>query len=205
MKQILTFFVFALFAISQMSCGDEEVEGYHGGVYSKNYIACYIDCDSALLKVFDNRIVVVFDGQVINSVHNPQKFDSLASANNDTKFDGLIIGLHESINDSISSISIKCDKDIDEGHLSGSELNDLFTFECKSYYSVLQEQHYDRYESEQMQMKAKDVTASKTRVIANDACSLTIDTSPAQSGTYTFNVSIQLSQKTLRNTVTMKF
>ena len=128
MKQILTFIIFALFAMLQISCNDKGGEGYHGGIYSKNYIACYVDCDSAVLKVFDNRIDIVFDGEIVNSVHNPQKFDSLAKANNDTKYNGLIVGFHDSINDSIFSISIKCDKDIDESHLAGSELNDLFTF-----------------------------------------------------------------------------
>jgi hypothetical protein len=87
--------------------------------------------------------------------------------------------------------------------LAGSELNDLFTFKGETYFTVIQN-HYNKYSADRLQMCAKDVTPAKTRVMCCD-CSLTLDTPLAQSGTYTFDVTIKLSKKTLKNTVTMEF
>ena len=87
--------------------------------------------------------------------------------------------------------------------MAGSELNDLFTFKGKTYYTVIQN-HYNQYDADRLQMSAKDVTPAKTRVMCH-YFSLTLDKLPAKSGTYTFDVSIKLSKKTLKNTVTMEF
>ena len=204
MKQSLISVVIVLYAAILNGCNDkEETIKYHGGIYSNNYIACYLDCDEIILQVVENRINVLFDGKDITAVKTPAKFDSLAKANNDVDYNDLIVSPHISINDSISSISIKCDKDIDGAHLAGSELNGLFTFKGETYYTVIQN-HYDKNEADRLQMSAKDVTPAKTRVMRHE-CSLTLDTPPAKNGTYTFDVSIKLSKKTLKNTVTMEF
>ncbi|MBO7461322.1 MAG: hypothetical protein J6T96_01865 [Bacteroidales bacterium] len=204
MKQSLIAIIIALIAAIQMSCGDkEEHVKYSGAYFSQNLISCYLDCDEIILQVVENRINVLFDGKDITAVKTPAKFDSLAKVNNDVDYNDLIVSQNISINDSISSICIKCDKDIDANHLAGSELNDLFTFKGETYYTVIKN-HYDKYEADSLQMSAKDVTSAKTRVMCH-VCSLTLDTPPAKSGTYTFDVTIKLSKKTLTNTVTMEF
>lgn len=202
--KLTTIFTLLIALLVWASCGDkEEPIKYHGGIYGENLIGLYIDCDSLLFTSVDNRIDIQFDGSWINTVYNPLKFDSLAKANNDTEYNSMRIGFNPSINDSISSISIKCDKDIDGVHLAGSELNDLFTFKGETYYTVIQN-HYNKNEADRLQMSARDVTPAKTRVMSSE-CTLTLDTPPVQSGTYTFDVSIKLSKKTLQNTVTMEF
>lgn len=205
MKQTLIAIIIALIAAIQMDCGDNKeahVE-YSGAYFSKNLIGCYLDCDEVILQVVGNRINVLFDGKDITAVKTPAKFDSLAKANNDDGYNDYVVAPNISINDSISSISIKCDKDIDASHLAGVELNDLFTFKGKTCYTVIQN-HYDKNEADTLHMSAKDVASANTRVMRHE-CSLSLDTQPAKSGSYTFEVSIKLSTKTLKNTVVMEF
>jgi hypothetical protein len=204
MKKTLVFIIIALFAAILNGCGDkDEKTMYSGAFYSQNLIRCYLDCDEIVLEGVENWINVLFDGKDYNAVKTPAKFDSLAKVNNDVDYNNMVVGFNESINDSIFSISIKCDKDIDGAHLAGTELNDLFTFKGKTYYTVIQN-HYNKYDADRLQMSAKDVTPAKTRVMCH-YFSLTLDKLPAKSGTYTFDVSIKLSKKTLKNTVTMEF
>jgi hypothetical protein len=192
-----------ILATMLISCNKEYYAGEDGVTWSKNMIAMYIDCNELDLELEGNRIYATIKGDKISKRFNPVKFDSLANANNDTEYTSTILGSNISINDSIYSVSIKCDKDIDETHLAGDELNDLFTFESSTYFTIIQD-HYTRREADVIKMKAKDITQVETKVMESYFY-LFLDTPPAQSGTYNFEVSIRLSQKTLKNNIAIEF
>ncbi len=66
------------------------------------------------------------------------------------------------------------------------------------------QQNYNSYEAEKIEIPAKEVNFAKTRII-HPECELVLNQLPEKSGTYTFEVTIKLSEKTLKNTVTMEF
>jgi len=201
MEKILKTIILILVAVTQFSCSHKDALE-DGATYSKNMIGTYIDCKELRLETIANKIEVIFEGDIINSSRNSDKFYALAEKYHDTEFNRKRVGFNDSINDSISSISIKCDKDIDEDHPAGSELNNLFTFQGQTAYSVIQD-HYNRYGLDQIQMKAKDVTPAKTCVMIS-SFTLILDNPPVLSDTYTFEVSIELSKQTLKNTIAME-
>lgn len=206
MKKLFMFIVIAFFAAFLISCNNnEELGPEDGAAYSKCMIDYYIDCDSIIVTAIENTLKVSFDGNAFTGTkNNHDSFWEIAKSNNDTSYNNKVVhAIHASINDSIYAISIKCDRDIDDSHLAGAELNDLFTFEGRTVYNIIQN-NYNRYDPDEIKMCAMDVTPSKTRVIYTE-CSLTLNNPPSQSGTYTFDVSLTLSKKTLKNTVQMEF
>jgi hypothetical protein len=201
MEKTLKTIILILVAVAQISCNHKDALE-DGATYSKNMIGVYLDCKEFNLRTISNKIEVVFYGDRIHRYNNSDKFYALAEKYHDTEFNRKRVGFNQSINDSISSISIKCDKDIDEDHPAGSELNDLFSFQGKTVYYIIQD-HYNRYGFDEIQMKAKDVTPAKTCIMLA-GCTLILDNPPVQSGTYTFVVSIELSKQTLKNTIAME-
>lgn len=201
MKKTILSAALLLCAALQFSC--EHYEGENGAAYSKYMINCYIECENFSLKSLDQTLKLRFEGKAINP-GNFDEFYPIARANNDTTYNRELVNLrYVSINDSLSHISIVCDKDINPNHPAGTELNDIFTFKAKTVYNIIQ-QNYNSYEAEKIEIPAKEVNFAKTRII-HPECELVLNQLPEKSGTYTFEVTIKLSEKTLKNTVTMEF
>ena len=200
---ILLFVIFLV--VLQFSCKLKEDELEIGIGHSKYMIDTYIECDSISILPFDNHLKINFLGNTLWACNKIDfvKFYPIAKANNDTSFNDIITpGCYASINDSLSQINIICDKDIDENHLAGTELNDIFMFKAFSVYNVIQ-RHYESRKADFIQIPASEVNFSNTRVIFRN-CELVLTQLPEKHDTYTFDISIKLSKKTFTNKVEMK-
>ena len=152
---------------------------------------------------------------------NRKVFDSIAKQIGDTCFPHRteIPFVRTLVNDTIMGIDVVCREDYDNAHRAGSSVADIVDFYGSSPYDYIQNGYKDTSPTESFPV-VKDyslgitwrVTTSNIANIADVKMKffdhhfyLVFTKLPSQSGTYTFDVSIQLSKKTLRNTVTMEF
>ena len=152
---------------------------------------------------------------------NRKVFDSIARVIGDTTYPSMpqIPYSHTTVNDTIVGIDVVCREDYDNAHKAGSSVADIVDFYGSSPYDYIQNGYKDTSPTEIFPSVNNyklgitwRVTTSNIANIADVKMKffdhhfyLVFTKLPAQSGTYTFDVSIQLSKKTLRNTVTMEF
>lgn len=147
-------------------------------------------------------------------------FDSIAKLIGDTCFYNSGVPFARSVvNDTIMGIEVVCNEDYDDMHKAGCSVSDIIDFYGSSPYEYIQNGYKEIEPENRPQIVFDyglgtiwDVTNCNISDIADaklkyfeDHFYLVFVKLPAQSGTYTFDVSLQLSQKTLKNTVTMEF
>ncbi len=202
MKKAVFFVVLSIVLFA--ACGDDDESLEDGAPNSANMVDYYVDCDNIILTAIGSTIKVRFEGEPLTRGKNSEKFFAVAKSNNDTSYNRkLLPARYASINDSLSKISIVCDKEFNSEYLAGTELSSLFTFRGETVYNIIQN-NYSSYSAEHIVIPANAVSFSQTRIIAPEF-ELVLNTPPAQSGIYTFDVSITLSKKTLTGTVKMEF
>ncbi len=152
---------------------------------------------------------------------NRKVFDSIARVIGDTTYPSMpqIPYSHTTVNDTIVGIDVVCREDYDNAHKAGSSVADIVDFYGSSPYDYIQNGYKDTSPTESFPV-VKDYSLGITWSvitcnIANVAdvdmkfldaqFYLVFDKLPAKSGTYTFDVSVKFSKKTLKNTVTMEF
>ncbi|MBQ5476968.1 MAG: hypothetical protein IIT64_04120, partial [Bacteroidaceae bacterium] len=147
-------------------------------------------------------------------------FDSIAKRIGDTCFNQESVLLSHCVaNDTILGIDVLCNEDFDDTHKAGCSASDIVDFYGSSPYDFIRNGYKGSISGGYTQvMKDYGLGIDSELVmcrIANIAAAnvtffdyhfyLVFTTPPTQSGTYTFDVSIKLSKKTLTNTVKMEF
>ena len=193
---------FLLIATLQINCKKDNAED--GAAYSKYMIDTYIECNDFTVLSDGPLVKIQFIGNEIFAGNDLKGFHTIARQHNDTTYNRkLVRSRYMSINDSISEISIICDKDISEQYLAETELNSLFTFKAQTVYNIIQN-NYNSYTAEQIAIPANKICYSNTRIIFPQ-CELLLNETPQIKGAYTFDFSIKLSSKTLTKKVTIDF
>ena len=186
---------------------------YDGGIGSlpSGYVPKYDS--TAVLPVDQEELAAMVD-------KNFAVFDSISKRIGDTCFnrEGVPF-MHSVANDTIMGIDVVCNVDFDETHKAGHSVSDIVDFYGSSPYYYIRNgyQHTQSggytqimkdygmgIDSELAKCRISDIAAANVKFFDSHFF-LVFDKLPAKSGSYTFDVSIQLSKKTLRNTVTMEF
>lgn len=151
---------------------------------------------------------------------NAKKFLEFANQYGDTCFNGRIVPFsQQAVPDNIVEIDVICNENYNTEHKQGSSLSDITDFYCNSFFGYIQSKYQQEPSKATQFMKdnhisldafgtknclIKDVNGENIQLFA-PYCYLGFNTLPEKSGTYTFEVTIKLSEKTLKNTVTMEF
>lgn len=222
----------SLFLLSFMSCSDKNddkiikntpansIPKENPTVYVNNCIVQYaypfaVEFSIQYMGgVRENCIGMYFQSTYVN--YGDDMFDALASKYCDTAYNGLLNSGETILVDSISNISIVCNKDFDADYPANTELSGIFSLVfyslekyIKSGYSYEYPVENDKLGYWDLKWETKKITASK--ISAEESClmlpsaKLVFDRLPPSSGIYTFEIEIKLSQKTLKNKVTMAF
>ncbi len=151
---------------------------------------------------------------------NLEKFEQFANQYGDTCFNKQVVPYsNQAIPDNIVEIDIVCNEDYNAEHKQGSSLSDITDFYCGSFFEYIQNKYKEEKSIVTQFMRdnyigfdAYDVKYCPTTNVNGENiqlfdpyCYLGFNTLPEKSGTYTFEVTIKLSGKTLKNTVTMEF
>ncbi len=147
-------------------------------------------------------------------------FDSIAKHIGDTCFNSSSVPLGRSVvNDTIMDIEVVCNEDFDDMHKAGSSLSDIIDFYGSSPYEYIKNGYKEMKPLIRSQIVLdyglgiiwqvvncgiSDIADVNLKYF-QDYFYLVFDELPTQRGTYTFEVSIKLSKKELKNTVTVEF
>ena len=152
---------------------------------------------------------------------NRKVFDSIAKQIGDTCFPHRteIPFVPTLVNDTIMGIDVVCREDYDNAHRAGCSVSDIVDFYGSSPYEYIQNGYKDTSPAEIFPSVNNyklgitwRVTTSNIANIADVKMKffdhhfyLVFTKLPTKSGIYTFEVTMKLSKKTLKNTVTMEF
>ncbi len=152
---------------------------------------------------------------------NRKVFDSIARQVGDTSFPRITGIPFEPclVNDTIMGIDVVCNEDYDDTHKAGCSVADILDFYGSSPYEYIQNGYKDTKPDVRPQIVNEyglgiiwQVTTCRIANIPDENLKffqpsffLVFDKLPAEGGAYTFDVTMKLSKKTLKNTVTMEF
>ena len=155
------------------------------------------------------------------SSENIKMFNALAEQYGDTHFNQNIVPFSEkAVIDTIQSIDIVCNEDFDNAHQKGSALSDITDFYYGSQLEYIKSDYQKMPDIPTQFMKDNGICFSACSEIKNHKtgnmedtyisffepyCFLYFEKLPENPGTYTFEITVKLSQKTLKNTVTIEF
>ena len=205
-----------------------------GIVKSKNFIFSYFDADSVTLEQGSNSkgalpvIIVRTGGTEYNPEINEPQYNQICEQYGDTCYYGYNDPTYEAVNDGIKDIDIVCNEIFDEEHGEGSSLSDIVSVLTYSPYNYIASNYKtaqlpaEGYELVPGVVKKCGITIqtsygyetklTKMQNISSEDIKLffpvsyfIFDKLPSQSGTYTFVVTVKLSDKTLSGTVKMEF
>ena len=178
---------------------------------------------SGYVPKYDSTVVLPIDQDELAAMidENFAVFDSIAKRIGDTCFNQESVLLSHCVaNDTIMSIDVVCNEDFDGTHKAGHSVSDIVDFYGSSPYNFIRNGYnhtqsggcYTQImkdyglgiDSELTMCRITDIAAENVKFFDTHFY-LVFDKLPAKSGTYTFDVSIKLSKKTLQNTVTMEF
>ncbi|MBQ3657485.1 MAG: hypothetical protein II956_11660 [Bacteroidales bacterium] len=220
MKKI-TLLVIVFFAIMQFSCKDDEP--LDGTTFSKSFIQVYRNADSIDIKLESNdtctlpMFIVYFSGEDC-SIGDSVKFNNIAAKNNDISYNkNLVPYSNIVVYDTLTAISVVCSQDFSSKYTHGVNLSEIINFCSFTPYNFIQNGYkytnlkrqsdiglrYD-YGYEPIDCVSSEIHTQQVKCFA-PYCYFYFTEHPSISGTYTFEVTIKLSEKTLKNTVTMEF
>ncbi|MBQ3657484.1 MAG: hypothetical protein II956_11655 [Bacteroidales bacterium] len=132
---------------------------------------------------------------------NAKKFLQFAEQYGDTCFNRRVVPFSQlAVPDNIVEIDVICNEDYNAEHKQGSSLSDITDFYCNSFFGYIQ----SKYQQEPNNCLTDNINGENIQLF-DPYCFLSFNQLPEKSGTYTFEVTIKLSGKTLKNTVTMNF
>lgn len=204
---------------SKNSPDDNELREGGDKIKTNHCIESFVFCNNIKLSAdTNNTIAAKLIGTPVEEGNG--EFDLLTQKYGDTSYDGYkgAPGYHRIvIADTISSISIKCDKDFDLNHPVGSELSDIVSIHVYSLYKYVKsgytqkfpELHHDGifykdYMWEYTTAKASQADITNTELISPDFY-LSFDNTPENKGRYIFTITITMSKKTINQNVAMEF
>ena len=198
-----------------------------GRIMSDYYIQVFIDPDT--IEVWQKEyyglkpyIAVMFDGYQYDckgwgGTEDYAIFKKHSDILGDSLFSGLLIPFsNRIIIGELMEINVVTIDDFDEEHKSGSSVSDIITFYgsspvdyIKNGYKSTKEYSKDlpagiSYVYDLIKYNASSIGQEKVSYI-DYYFFLCFDRLPSSPGTYTFEIEIKLSQKTLKNKVTMEF
>ena len=198
-----------------------------GAVHSDYYIQVFIDPDTIEVWQTDYyglkpSIAVMFDGYGYDSkgsggTDDYAIFKQHSDILGDSLFSGLLIPFsNRIIIGELMEINVLTNDDFDEEHKSGSSVSDIITFYGSSPVDYIKNgykstKEYSTYLPEGISFKYDLIKCNASKISQENVnyidyhFSLCFDRLPSSPGSYTFEIEIQLSQKTLKNKVTMEF
>ena len=207
----------------------ENTEGYESSG-RKNMIDSYINADIITVcqgKALDSPKVMPYAyacllGVDITEQSSPIEFAELSKTISDTSWNGhaQMPRQYQVVNDSICSIEIISESDYDDIHKAGDNVADIVKFYCSSPYNFIQN-GYMATQNDVLTQEMKDYGillgqyeqltcfCSKIKDVQTKFFEphfdLLFTQMPKQSGTYNFELKIELSQKTLKSKFSMHF
>jgi hypothetical protein len=221
-RSILFMLLTAMFVLC--GCKKETEERISGAVFSKSLVMLYIHPDEATYMEHNTKggFTFSFDGERLYG-KNPE-FIKLSTQYGDTLFNRYTVPyVFKAIADSINSVEIICDKDIDANHKAGESLTDIFMLRALSPINSIKNEYkvtnqvddiglYDDthhisswYYYDAVEIKANEINAHNTRMF-DPMISLKLDDSvkPA-SGEFTFTITFHFTNKDITSNVVAKY
>ncbi|NDV70365.1 hypothetical protein [Dysgonomonas sp. 25] len=146
MKTIYNILLFACLILAFSSCHSTEDEPISGAFYSENFVQAYIIPDRMEISVRDyghlqSFIYVKFYGTEIDNMSDAheEQFSLYSQKYGDTHYNQKLVPFTNwAMGEDIQTIDIRCDKDIDSEHPTGTSLNDVIKLFAASPYRFIQ-------------------------------------------------------------------
>ncbi len=200
-------------------CTDNNSQPIDGTVFSTHYIQKYTQAQTLTIRTMPDEgcVKLLIDGNHITH-HDETAFRDLYTQYGDTDFNGYLVPYTmQAVATEFTAIDVTCDRAFDAAHPAGSSLADLVTLAGASAYPYLQSGYkasFDwrtapadyRFEEEPVAHYGSGFSPINNRLDAlspddlrllDPTLYLRFKTSPAQTGTYLFTVTMACAERTL--------
>ena len=208
-------------------CTDNNSQPIDGTVFSTHYIQKYTQAQTLTIRTMPDEgcVKLLIDGNHITH-HDETAFRDLYTQYSDTDFNGYLVPYTmQAVATEFTAIDVTCDRAFDAAHPAGSSLADLVTLAGASAYPYLQSGYkasFDwrtapadyRFEEEPVAHYGSGFSPINNRLDAlspddlrllDPTLYLRFKTSPAQTGTYLFTVTMACAERTLSQTFSLTF
>ena len=208
-------------------CTDNNSQPIDGTVFSTHYIQKYTQAQTLTIRTMPDEgcVKLLIDGKHITH-HDETAFRDLYTQYGDTDFNGYLVPYTmQAVATEFTSIDVTCDRAFDPAHPAESSLADLVTLAGASAYPYLQSGYtasFDwrtapadyRFEAEPVAHYGSGFSPVNNRLDAlspddlrllDPTLYLRFKTSPAQTGTYLFTVTMTCTERTISQTFPLTF
>ena len=208
-------------------CTDNNSQPIDDTVFSTHYIQKYTQAQTLTIRTMPDEgcVKLLIDGNHITH-HDETAFRDLYTQYSDTDFNGYLVPYTmQAVATEFTAIDVTCDRAFDAAHPAGSSLADLVTLAGASAYPYLQSGYkasFDwrtapadyRFEEEPVAHYGSGFSPINNRLDAlspddlrllDPTLYLRFKTSPAQTGTYLFTVTMACAERTLSQTFSLTF